>query len=699
MSSAAVSFGPVRLIPHGAVAVVEIDNPPVNATSQAVRAGLLAAVSAADADAAFRAIVIAGAGRTFTAGGDISEFGKPPLLPHLPDVMNRIEACTKPVVTAWHGTALGGGCEIGLASHARVIDAKGSIGLPEVKLGLCPGAGGTQRLPRLAGIAAAMDLVTSGRMVSAREALTLGIADEIATGDLRAAAIARAMAMIGHPLPRTAERALPAADPAAVAAAEAKARKEARGRTAPLKLLDLVRLAETLPVSDGMRIERQAFFDLMASDQSKALRHVFFAEREVARVKGIEGVAPRTVEHVGVIGAGTMGAGIAVAFLDAGLAITVVETTAEYLAKGRERIEGLYDRMLKSGRITPEIKAARLGAASFSTELAALANVDLVIEAVFEEMSVKQDLLTRLEAVTRADAVLATNTSYLDIDAMVDHLARPQNVIGLHFFSPANIMKLLEIVRARHTAPDVLATAVALGKRLKKVAVVCGVCDGFIGNRILAKYRAQCEFMLEEGALPHEIDAALEAYGLPMGPFAVQDLSGLDIAWARRKRLAPTRSPLERYVPIADQLCEMGRLGQKTGKGWYSYAGGKREVDPEVSELVLAHARTRGITRREISPEEIQNRVLAAMVNEGAKIVAEGIAQRPLDVDVVMMNGYGYPAWRGGPMHEGDRFGLPAILKVIKAMQGRDGLGFEPSALLIEIAAEGGTLGQLNTRG
>ena len=294
---------------------------------------------------------------------------------------------------------------------------------------------------------------------------------------------------------------------------------------------------------------------------------------------------------------------------------------------------------------------------------------------------------------------MATGGRSIVTDVMVEHLARPQNVIGLHFFSPANIMKLLEIVRARRTAPDVLATGVALGKRLKKIAVVCGVCDGFIGNRILAKYRAQCEFMLEEGALPHEIDAALEAYGLPMGPFAVQDLSGLDIAWARRKRLASTRSPLERYVPIADTLCEMGRLGQKTGKGWYSYASGKREVDPEVSAIVLAHATSRGITRRTITADEIQNRVLAAMVNEGAKIVAEGIAQRPLDVDVVMMNGYGYPAWRGGPMHEGDRLGPPAILKVIKAMQGRDGLGFEPSALLIEIAAEGGSLGQLNIRG
>lgn len=691
-------FGPVRLSRDHDIALIEIDNPPVNATSQAVRAGLLTALRAADADPEASAIVIAAAGRTFVAGGDITEFGKTPLEPHLPDVVNRIEACRKPVVAAWHGTALGGGCEIGMAAHARVIDAKGSVGLPEVKLGLCPGSGGTQRLPRLVGLAHAIDIATSGRMVSAKEALGLGLVDAIAKGDVRAAAIAHARGLIGKPLPRTWDRTIEPEDPAALSEVESKAKRDARGRIAPGRIVELVKTAARLPVAEGMAVERKAFFELMASDQSKALRHAFFAEREVSKVKGVTGVAPRPVRHVGIIGAGTMGAGIAVAFLDAGFVLSVVETTPEFLAKGRERIEGLYDRALKSGRITPEIKAARLGQATFTTDLSDLADADLIIEAVFEDMAVKKDLLGRLEKVTRPSAILATNTSYLDIDEMASGLARPQNVIGLHFFSPANIMKLLEIVRAKRTAPDVLATAVEIGKRLKKVAVVCGVCDGFIGNRILAKYRAQCEFMLEEGALPHEVDAALEAFGLPMGPFAVQDLSGLDIAWARRKRLASTREPSERYVPIADRLCEAGRLGQKTGKGWYSYATGKRDVDPEVTALVLENARAKGIERRAITPQEIQHRVLAAMVNEGTKIVAEGIAQRPLDVDVVMMNGYGYPAWRGGPMHEADRVGLPALLKVIKAMQGRDGTGFEPSQLLIEIAAEGGSIGQLNTR-
>lgn len=692
-------FGPVRLGRQADVAVVEIDNPPVNATGQAVRAGLLGAVEAAERDPDTQAIVIACAGRTFVAGGDISEFGKTPLLPHLPGVLDRIEACTKPVVVAWHGTALGGGCEIGLAAHARVMTPDAMIGLPEVRLGLCPGAGGTQRLPRLCGAAAAIDLATSGRMIAAGEALALGIADEIAEGDVRAAAIARARGMIGQPPRRTAERPVPSSPLAMVEAAEARARKDARGRIAPEQIIGLIRRAVTVPFAEGLAAERAAFFELMATDQSRALRHVFFAEREVGKIRDIEGVAPRAVSRIGVIGAGTMGAGIAVTFLEAGYPVIVMETDAAALERGRERIDALYDRMVASKRLTPADKAARLGAVTFSTALADMAAADLVIEAVFEDMDVKKSLLVRLEAVTRPDAILATNTSYLDLDVMAAVLARPQNLVGLHFFSPAHVMKLLEIVRARQTGPDVLATAIALGRRLKKVAVVCGVCDGFIGNRILARYRAQCEFMLEEGALPHEIDAALEAYGLPMGPFAVQDLSGLDIAWARRRRLAPTRSPLERYVPLADRLCELGRLGQKTGAGWYRYENGKRHIDPVVTELILAHSRSIGMERRVIPADEIQARALAAMVNEGARIVAEGIARRPLDVDIVMINGYGYPAWRGGPMHEADRIGLPGILKTLKPMQTRDGPGFEASSLLVEIAAEGGTLGQFNIRG
>ena len=699
MPSAPHAFGPVRLLMVDRVAVIEIDNPPVNASSQAVRAGMLAALESAEANPEVEAMVIAAAGRTFVAGADITEFGKPPLEPLLSNVLNRIEAAAKPVVVAWHGTALGGGCEIGLAAHARIIDAKGMIGLPEVKLGLLPGAGGTQRLPRLAGLANAIEIMASGRMVPAGEARALGIVDAVAEGDLRGAAIALARQLAHQPIRRTSDRAVPQEDPDALGEVEGKVRKEARGRIAPPRIVEIAKLASLLPVAEALPFERKAFLELVASDQSRALRHAFFAEREVAKVRGIEGVAARPLRQIGVIGAGTMGAGITVAFLDAGFQVTVIETSEEALARGRERISGLYDRSIRSGRLTEETKAARLSRASFASSLDSLADADLVIEAVFEDMDVKKRLLANLETVTRPDAVLATNTSYLDINEMASGLERPHNVLGLHFFSPAHVMKLLEIVRAAKTAPDVLATAIAVGKALRKVAVVCGVCDGFIGNRIMARYRAQCEFMLEEGALPQDIDAALEAYGFPMGPFAVQDLAGLDISWARRKRLAPKRSADERYVPVADRLCELGRFGQKTGKGWYLYVNGKRQPDPEVEALILAHSAAKGITRRAISAGEIQERVLATMVNEGTKIVAEGIAQRPLDVDVVLMNGYGYPAWRGGPMHEADRIGLPAILKILKPMQGRDGPGFVASQLLIEIAAEGGSLAQLNTRG
>lgn len=692
----AVTFGPVHLTRTDEIALVEINYPPVNATSQGVRAGLLAAIRAADADPQIKAIVIAAAGRTFVAGGDITEFGKTPLEPHLPDVVNRIEACRKPVVVAWHGTALGGGCEIGLAAHARVIDAKGSVGLPEVKLGLCPGAGGTQRLPRLVGLANAIDIATSGRMLTAKEAKSLGLADAIAEQDVRSAAITMARSLIGQPLRRTADRAIEQEDPVALGEVLGKMEKGARGRMAPARIAELVRTAAMLPLSEGMPLERKAFFDLLGSDQSRALRHAFFAERAAAKVPGMDDILPRPVNQVGIIGAGTMGAGIAVTFLDAGFPVTVVETSEDALASGRGRIEALYDRLLKSGRISAGERDERIAKAQFVTDLASLKHADLVVEAVFEDMAVKKELLGKLEAVTKQEAVLATNTSYLDIDVMASDLKRPQNVLGLHFFSPANIMKLMEIVRARRTAPDVLATGLMVAKKLKKTAVVCGVSDGFIGNRILSKYRTQCEFMLEEGALPQDIDAALEAYGFPMGPFAVSDLAGLDIAWARRKRLAATRPASERYVPIADRLCEAGRFGQKSGAGWYSYANGQRQVNPVVTEIVLANAREKGIERRVISVEEIQSRVLAAMVNEGTKILAEGVAQRPSDIDVVMMSGYGYPAWRGGPMHEADRVGLPVILKTLKAMQGRDGVGFEPSVLLIEIAAEGGNLSQMN---
>lgn len=687
----------IHLHPKGRVTILEIDNPPVNATSQAVRQGLLDAITALDADPAVGAIVIAGAGRTFTAGGDITEFGKTPLLPHLPDVITRIEACAKPVVVAWHGTALGGGCEIGLAAHGRIIAADGMLGLPEVKLGLMPGAGGTQRLPRLVGPVLALDLVASGRMVGAGEALKAGLVDAIAGADLRAEAVAMAESMIGQPLVRVSSLPVPEADPAAWAAMVAKVKKDAKGRIAPLKAIELVEIAIASPFPEGQPRERAAFFELMASPQSKALRHMFLAEREVARVPELNGIAARKVEAVGVIGAGTMGSGIAVAFLDAGYRVTLMEANEAALQAGLDRVNGLYLRSIKSGRIDEATRLERLSRLTPTTDINALAATDLVIEAVFEDMAVKLDLLGRLGKALPAETIIATNTSYLDLEVMADALPGPERFIGLHFFSPANVMKLLEIVRARRTSKEVLATGLAVGKRLKKIAVIAGVCDGFIGNRMLARYRAQCEFMLEEGALPQEIDAALEAFGFAMGPFAVQDLAGLDIAWARRKRLAATRDPADRDVPLVDRLCEQGRFGQKAGKGWYLYVDGKRQIDPETDALVRAHAASTGRPQRSFTPEEIQRRVLTSMVNEGAHILGEGIAARPLDIDIVLVNGYGFPNWRGGPMHHADETGLAGVVTEAEAMAARDGKAYAVAPLLKELAATGRLFSSLNS--
>jgi 3-hydroxyacyl-CoA dehydrogenase len=477
----------------------------------------------------------------------------------------------------------------------------------------------------------------------------------------------------------------------------AKVKKDAKGRTAPLKAIELTETAIAEPFATGQPRERAAFFELMASPQSKALRHMFMAEREVARVPELAGVAPREISHIGVIGAGTMGSGIAVAFLDAGYHVTLMEANEDALQAGLDRVNGLYLRSIKSGRIDETVRLERLSRLTPTTDLAALAATGLVIEAVFEDMAVKLDLLGRLAKALPAETIIATNTSYLDLEVMADALPVPERFIGLHFFSPAHVMKLLEIVRARRTAKEVLATGLAIGKKLKKIAVIAGVCDGFIGNRMLARYRAQCEFMLEEGALPQEIDAALEAYGFAMGPFAVQDLAGLDIAWARRKRLAATRDPAERDVPLVDRLCEAGRFGQKAGKGWYLYVDGKRQVDPEIDALVRAHAAGTGRPQRSFTAAEIQDRVITAMINEGAHILGEGIAGRPFEIDLVLVNGYGFPNWRGGPMHVADETGLPAVLASAETLAARDGKAYAVAPLLRKLAAAGQPFASLNS--
>ncbi len=633
------------------VALFTIDNPPVNAASREVRLGLVAAMARAAADPAVAAVVIACAGRTFVAGADIREFGKPPVEPYLPDVCLALEDLEKPVVAAVHGTALGGGCELALSAHARVAAPGTKFAQPEINLGIVPGSGGTQRLPRLVGMIAAIEMNGANRRLAAEEAKALGLVDVVAEGDLVAAAIAHAKSLVGRPPRRTRDRAVPAFDRAAAEAAVAAIDKKARRQISPGEAARLTLRAADVSFAEGMAEERAAFLRLLVSDQAAALRHVFFAERDVTKVARIEGVALAPIGRFGVVGAGTMGAGIAVAAVDAGFAVTVVEMNDEALAKGRERIAGLWDRAVKSGRLTEAGREEKLAKIRFAADLAALADADLVVEAVYDDLAVKRDLFARLAGVVRPDCILATNTSYLDPNAIGEGLAHPERLVGLHFFSPANVMRLAEVVDTATTSAETLSTTVAVARRLGKQPIVTGVCEGFVGNRIWAVFRRECEFMLEEGALPHEIDAALEAFGLPMGPFAVFDLSGLDIAWALRKRKAATRDPNERYVRVADRLCEMGRFGQKTGAGWYAYEAGKRTVDPLTARLCEEESAAKGITRRAFSAEEIVDRLVGVMGAEGDRILAEGIAARASDIDLVFIEGYGWPRWLGGPMY------------------------------------------------
>jgi 3-hydroxyacyl-CoA dehydrogenase len=632
------------------VLLIEIAHPPVNALSTDARGGLLAALSHGGATDAIAAMVITGAGNIFIGGADIREFNLPPAEPILPTVLTAIEDSAKPVVAAINGAALGGGLEVALAAHRRIAGPSATVALPEVKLGIIPGAGGTQRLPRLIGIPASIDLIATGRTVDADEARTLGILDRIESGDLRAAAIAEARSLVGATLRRSGACPVAPAAADAIDAATAKALARARGQNAPREAVRLVRLAAERPFAEGLAEERRTFLSLRQSEQASALRHVFFAERAAAKVAGLEDVKPRRVKTIGVVGMGLMGSGIATSALDAGFTVIAVEQSEDAAAKGRARIEGLLDRALQSGRIDAAAKADRLRRFTSSAALQSLAAADLVIEAVFDDLAVKTELFVRLDGIVRPDAILATNTSYLDPDPIAAATTRPERVLGLHFFSPANVMRLIEVVRCARTAPDVLATGLAVAKRLRKLPIVCGVTEGFIGNRIFSAYRREAEFLLEDGALPQQIDAAIEAYGFAMGPFAVFDLTGLEIAWTRRKRQAATRDPKARYVDIADRLCEAGRLGMKAGRGWYRYPDGKRAADPEVTALIEQRRAAKNIAPRDITDDEIRQRLLGAMAAEGAALLSEGIAARASDIDLVMINGYGFPAHKGGPM-------------------------------------------------
>lgn len=693
---------------EGPVWVVTIDHPPVNALGVEVRRGLMAAIEAADRDADVRGVLILGAGRHFIAGADIREFGRPSQAPLLTDVCNRIEACTKPVVAAVQGSALGGGLEVVLAAHYRVALPGAKFALPEVTLGLLPGAGGTQRAPRLIGVEAALNLMLDGKPIGAAQALALGLVDRQDAGtDPVAAGLAYAQELLASqaPVRPTRDRQIAAADrlaaQQALDAARAALDKKYRGLFSPARIVDAVQAVLDRSFDEGLRLERDAFVQCLDTPQRQALIHAFFAEREAAKVPEAGRAQPRPLDRVGVVGGGTMGAGIAVAMLDAGLPVVMVERDEPSLERGRANVAKVYDRLVQRGRLDAAERDRRLNLWSGATDYQALAEVDLVVEAVFEDMAVKTAVFAELDRVCKPGAVLASNTSYLDIDQLARTVSRPQDVIGLHFFSPANIMKLLEIVVPAQVADDVVATGFALARRLKKVAVRAGVCDGFIGNRILAVYRQAADYLLADGASPYQIDQAVRHFGFPMGPYQMMDLAGGDIGWASRKRRAPTRDPNLRYVPIADRLCERGWFGQKTGRGWYLYPEGSRtgQEDPEVQAVVDQERQDMGIVPRTFTEEDILRRYLAAMINEAANVVHQGIALRPLDVDVTMLYGYGFPRYRGGPLHYADQVGLDTVLADIRAFAAQDPHFWIPSPLLVELAGRGGSFKDLNQSG
>ncbi len=706
MGAAVPASSVVTTALHGDVLVVTIDNPPVNALGAAVRQGLLAAMQQAQADADVAAVLLVGAGKAFIAGADIREFGKPPVAPLLPEVCRAIEGSDKPVVAVLHGAALGGGLEVALSAHYRLALPAATLGLPEVNLGLLPGSGGTQRAPRLMGVQAATAIMLSGQPLKAKAALDAGLVDKLVEGaDPLAAGLAyvRELLVANAPVRRTRDLAIAESQAALAWLDEQKTEtaKKSRGLFSPLKIIECVQAAVQLPFDEGMARERALFMECLDSPQRAGLIHAFFAEREVVKVPEAQAAQPRPVASIAVIGGGTMGAGIAVAALDAGLPVTMIERDAESIARGRANVEKVYNGLVAKGRMTDAAQAAVMARYTGSTDYADIAQVDLVIEAVFEDIEVKKTVFRDLDRVCKLGAVLATNTSYLDIDAIAAATSRPLDVVGLHFFSPANIMKLLEIVVPAKVAPDVVATAFELARKLKKVPVRAGVCDGFIGNRILAVYKQAADYLLEDGASPYEIDAAVRGFGFAMGPFQVTDLAGGDIGWATRKRRAATRDPRARYVEIADRICERGWFGQKTGRGFYLYPDGARvgQPDPEVLSIVDAERAKKGVTPRSFTADEIMRRYMAAMVNEGAKVVAEGIALRPLDVDVTFVAGYGFPRHRGGPMKWADMADLPKVLADIREFANDDPLFWQPAPLLEKLVAEGRNFDSLNKPG
>jgi len=676
------------------VAVISMNNPPVNGLSDALRGGIMELLEKADKDAAVKAVIIIGAAKAFSGGADIREFNKPRNKPDLPDVNDRQDAMSKPLVAAIGGFALGGGLELALACHYRVAAPKAQLGMPEVKLGILPGSGGTQRLPRIVPMADAVQMMTTGNPIPAEKAKPLGLVDEIAQGDLLEFSLNYIKTKIGKPLPRIRDRSVKLDDPKGFfARAREEVAKASRGYPAPLEIVGCAEAAATRPFDEGRKYEREAFARLVGTTESKSLRHAFFAERQTTKIPDVPEDTPvREVKKAAVLGAGTMGGGIAMNFANAGIPVTLIDMNQAAVDKGIGIIRKNYAATVSKGRLKQEEMDRRMGLIKETIKLEEAKDADIIVEAVFERMDVKQDVFKKLDAIAKPGAILATNTSTLDVDQIAAATKRPQDVVGTHFFSPANVMRLLEVVRGKKTDKGVLATTMKLGKTLKKVPVVSGVCDGFIGNRMLEKYGQQSLFLIDEGATPQQVDAAMARFGMAMGPFTMYDMAGNDIGWEIRKRRYQQRPDFV-YSRIADRICEQGRFGQKTGKGFYKYEAGNRKPipDPEVEKIISSYRDEIGVKPRNISDEEIVQRLIYALVNEGAHILEEGIALRASDIDMVYLTGYGFPPYRGGPMFYADTVGLAKVLSSIEGFQkGYQGQAWNAAPLLVKLAKQGG---------
>jgi 3-hydroxyacyl-CoA dehydrogenase len=681
------------------IGIITINNPPVNALSPGVPEGISEAIDLLEKDSSLKAVVLIGGGKTFVAGADIKEIGKmtsgKPRGTGFLDLLLKLEDCSKPVVVALHGTAFGGGLELAMAGHYRIAVRSAKVGQPEVKLGIIPGAAGTQRLPRLAGVAKAVEMCAEGNPISAEEALEFGIVDKVVDGELPTAAIDFARQIAGKPHPKTRERnnklGKPEQNAPVFATARENARKKQRGMTAPLAAIEAIEAATKLPFDEGCQVEQKLFTECLSSPQSKALIHVFFGEREVAKIPDIPKDTPLIpVKTAGVVGAGTMGGGIAMVLANAGIPVLVKDADQSALDRGMANIQKNYANSVKRGRFTQQFVEERLRLIQPTLSLESFAEVDLVIEAVFEGMALKKEVFGQLDKICRSGAILATNTSTLSIDEIASATTRPQAVIGTHFFSPANVMRLLEIVRGKATRREVIATCMQLSKKLGKVGVLVGNCRGFVGNRMFHPYVRESVFLLEEGASVEEVDSALHEFGMAMGPLAVGDLAGLDVGWRIRKEYRHLEKPGIRQPFAGDRLCELGRFGQKTGAGWYKYDENRRAIsDPEVAELVKKWTTEAGIPRRKVSREEIVDRCIYALVNEGACILEEGYALRAGDIDIVYINGYGFPAYRGGPMWYADSVGLKKVYNRILEFRQQHGEVWEPAPLLKQLAEQG----------